>query len=110
MDTFTLALESTEEIRDYNVETEKFENMADEARLISAGKLIGFTCTSPSLTYAKLQDYLQFFDNQNGPLTIFLFTSRMDGVAYPVRFAPGTFKPKNVSGYFQVTFELMRAF
>ena len=110
MDTFSLALESSEEVRDYNIEEIEFENQASETRLITAAPLIGFNCKSPALTYAKLQDYIDFYNDQYGSLNQFYFTSRMDQTQYVVRFERGSFKTTNNSGYYQVEFRLKRVF
>jgi hypothetical protein len=110
MDEFTLALEMSEEIRDYNVAETQYENQASEMRLITDATLIGFTCKSPALTNAKLQNYIDFYDDQKGSLTTFLYTSRMDGVQYAVRFEKESFKANNSSGVFQVEFRLKRVF
>lgn len=110
MDTFILALESSEEIRDYNVEETMLENQASETRLITENSLVGFTCKSSALTYEKLQDYIDFYDDQKGSLTTFLYTSRMDNVQYEVRFEKGSFKTEHNSGVYQVEFRLRRVF
>jgi len=110
MNEFILALEMSEEIRDYNVAETQFENEASETRLITDSVLIGFTCKSPALTSTKLQSYVDFYDNQKGSLTSFLFTSRMDSVQYVVRFERGSFKISNSGGVFQVEFKLKRVF
>jgi len=107
---FTLALESSQEVRDYNTEEEIFENQASETRLISGGKLIGFQCKSPVLTYAKLQTYITFYDSKYGSLIMFTFNSRVDKTDYNVRFEKGSFKVTNEGGCFQCEFSLKRVF
>lgn len=110
MSDFSLALESSEEIRDYNVADSIFENQVDETRLISAGVLIGFKCRSPALNSTRAKAYTDFFDGKYGSLTPFTFTSRMNSTEYTVRFEKGSFKIINEQGYFRCEFNLKRVF
>jgi hypothetical protein len=107
---WVLPLESSEEQRDYNVETTKFENTASEVRLITAGALIGFKCKSPALTPTQAAAYLAFFNTYHGSLTSFTYTSRMDNTDYTVRFVKGSFKMTYEGGAHVCTFELERVF
>ena len=107
---WVLALESSEEQRDYNVEESKMENQVSETRLISAGELLGIKCKSPALTYTQLQSYITFYQSKKGPLTSFTYASRMDGVTYTVRFVKGSFKTSHSEGCFHCEFSLERVY
>jgi len=107
---FTLRRESTEEIRDYNVEESEFENKAEETRLLTSGVLLGWKIKSPALNYTQLQSYISFFNSKYGSLTSFTFTSPIDGNTYNVRFAKGGIKTTFIGGAFQCEFSLKRIF
>jgi hypothetical protein len=107
---FTLARESCEEERDFNVGESKFDNQASETRLLSSGVLLGFKVKSPNLTYTKLQEYISFYNGKYGSLTSFTVVNPFDGITYNVRFRKGSFKTTYVSGIFQCEFNLDRVF
>jgi hypothetical protein len=107
---WTLKLESSEAIKNYNVEVQQFENMASESRLISSEAILGFRCKSPALNQAQLKQYLDFFDLKKGSLTAFTFTWRADGQTYIVLFTKDGIKVIDVNGYFQAEFSFERVF
>ena len=105
MSDFTLARERIEQIRDFNVIESEFENQADQTRLKTANKIIGFRITSPAMSKTTMQTYQSFFDSKYGGLTSFTFTSPFDDTEYNVRFVRGSFKIIYEKGTFTATFE-----
>jgi hypothetical protein len=96
--------------RSFNVQKTKFENKAEEARLITPDELISFTITSPQLTYAGLQDYINFWKGKFGSLTSFTILYPFDNTEYTVSFVEGSWKETYRSGTFQVEFQAERVF
>lgn len=96
--------------RSYNVETSMFENKTRESRLITPDELIGFTITSPKMTQAQYQEYLDFFQGKYGSLTSFTILYPFDNTEYTVCFVKNSWEETYESGTFQVTFELERVF
>lgn len=110
MSDFALRRESIEEVIDYNVLIDEFENRKEYRRLVTTGMLVGFKLKAPNMTYTDFQSYRNFFIGKYGALTSFTFTSPFDNVEYTVRFRPGSFKSTFDNGYFQSSFEFQRIF
>jgi hypothetical protein len=108
MSDFALAIESVEELLDYEVLESKFENGAEQRRLKHTSALIGWRCKSPALVLAGMTAYRDFFTGKYGSLTSFTWTSHIDGVEYTVKFSKGSFRVVRDEGHFRVTWDFER--
>lgn len=96
--------------RAFNVQKSRFDNKSEEGRLITPDELISFRITSPQLTYADLQDYINFWKGKFGSLTSFTILYPFDNTEYTVCFVEGSWRETYRSGTFQVEFQLERVF
>jgi len=108
MSDFALAVETTEELLDYEVLTTKFDGGTEQRRLRHDEELIGWRLQSPALSYAQMIIYRDFFKGKYGSLTSFTWTSRIDQVEYTVKFSRGSFRVKRAKGEFRVSWDFER--
>ena len=108
MSDFALAIESVEELLDYEVLESKFENGSEQRRLKHTSALIGWRCKSPALTLTGMGTYRTFFTGKYGSLTSFTWTSHVDGVEYTVKFSKGSFRITREGGYYRVVWDFER--
>lgn len=73
----------------YNVETSKFENMVEEARLLTSKKLRLFELTFKNRDKTERDAAIAFFDTKQENLTE--FTMEIDGNTITGKFVPNTF-------------------
>ena len=104
MSDFNLRRESIEEVIDYAVIIDDFENGVEQRRLKHANKVIGFKITTPIMDYDTYQAYRAFFIDNFGSKDTFTFTSPFDNTEYDVRFEPGSFKTTYRTAVYQATF------
>ena len=102
----TYRREQTEEVLDYSVEVSKFENGAEQRRLIHDRPLLGFKITMPPNNYTKAKEIRDFFVSKYGALTPFTFLNPHDGEEYTVRFEPGSYSSNLTGGAYVVQFQL----
>lgn len=108
MSTFSLALESVEEVSSYPVLISQFENGDEDRRLIHPNKNAVWSLKSPALTYAQAQDYRDFFDARYGAYESFEWTCPLDGETYIVRMVTESFKTVLERGYYRCSFQFER--
>jgi hypothetical protein len=74
---------------DYNVLQKQYANWADQARLVSSGKLRQANPTYSVRTKTEVDAVIAFFDSKKGGLTA--FTININGEEMTVRFVKGSF-------------------
>jgi len=101
--TFSLDIQSVEEVLDYPVLVSRFEQQSEQRRLKVSKKVIGFKCQGPNCIKSEMQEYRAFYVARSGALDGFYYTSPFDDEQYTVRFAPGSFKAQYSGGTFKVS-------
>lgn len=108
MSDFVLKVMSVERKTNYAVARSDMEDGTNERRLLHEAQVDSWTLTSPALTTAQAQAYLNFFSSKYGSLTSFTWTCPLDGVEYTVNFVDGTFKLSKDKGVIQASWEFER--
>lgn len=107
---FVLKHESVEMLPDFNVLNSEFENKSRQTRLVTPEMLITWKITTPNLTKAGAQSYLNDFMANFGNLSRFTFTCPVSGTTYTVSYKAGSFSTTFAGGYFKCKFEFERVF
>jgi hypothetical protein len=80
-----------------DVQTSKFENGAEQRRLINNQEDGDFVINFYPLTKAESQDIVDFFKARNGSYESFKFTNPLDGKLYDVKFKENGFSRERVA-------------
>lgn len=107
MSDFELAIESTEEIMDYEVLVSKFKK-SEQRRLVHDEEIIGWRLKSPALTQTQALEYRNHFKSVYGPYDDFTWTNRIDDVEYTVRYTENSFRIVREEGHYRATWEFTR--